>query len=110
MSKQLSMIIFTVSFISGVYNETTNEIITGGVGNITVSPFLKFYCFSLQQLLAWTCMMLIYLSECQTTHQCYLILFFFLFDTFLFIYLFIYFSAGALDMGQSFYFSGKFCQ
>ena len=89
MSKQLSMIIFTVSFISGVYNETTNEIITGGVGNITVSPFLKFYCFSLQQLLAWTCMMLIYLSECQTTHQCYLILFFFLFDTFLFIYLFI---------------------
>ena len=36
--------------------------------------------------------------------------FFFLFDTFLFIYLFIYFSAGALDMGQSFYFSGKFCQ
>lgn len=89
MSKQLSMIIFTVSFISGVYNETTNEIITGGVGNITVSPFLKFYCFSLQQLLAWTCMMLIYLSECQTTHQCYLILFFFLFDTFFFIYLFI---------------------
>ena len=44
MSKQLSMIIFTVSFISGVYNETTNEIITGGVGNMTVSTFLKFYC------------------------------------------------------------------
>ena len=52
MSKQVSMTIFTVSFISGVYNETTNEIITGGVGNITVSPFLKFCCFSLEQLLA----------------------------------------------------------
>ena len=51
MSKQLSMIVFTVSFTSGVYNESTNEIITGGVGNITVSPFLNFYCFSLQQLL-----------------------------------------------------------
>ena len=46
------MIVFTVSFISGVYNETTNEIITGGVGNITVSPFIKFYCFSLQQSFA----------------------------------------------------------
>ena len=63
MSKQLSMIIFTVSFISGVYNETTNEIITGGVGNITVSLFLEFYCFSLQQLLAWTCMMLIFIYQ-----------------------------------------------
>ena len=52
MSKQLSMTIFTVSFISGVYNETTNEIITGGVGNITVGPFLKFCCFLLDQLLA----------------------------------------------------------
>ena len=103
MSKQLSMIIFTVSFISGVYNETTNEIITGGVGNITVSSFLKFYCFSLQQLLAWTCMMLIYLSECQTTHQCYLILFFFLFDTFLFIYLFIYlFQCWSFRYGAKF--------
>ena len=67
MSKQLSVIIFTVSFISGVYNETTNEIITGGVGNITVSTFLKFYCNTvshLQQLIVHLMyMMLIYLSE-----------------------------------------------
>ena len=29
-----------IFFNSGVYNESTNEIITGGVGNITVSKFV----------------------------------------------------------------------
>lgn len=32
-------------FTSAVYNESTNEIITGGVGNITVSKFKnKMHC------------------------------------------------------------------
>ena len=117
MSKQLSMIIFTVSFISGVYNETTNEIITGGVGNITVSPFFKILLFLIATVVG-----LMYLHDVNLFIRMpdnssvlpHPIFFSFLFDAYLFIYLFIYLfvlnSAGALDMGQSFYFSGKFCQ
>ena len=102
MSKQLSMIIFTVSFISGVYNETTNEIITGGVGNITVSPFLKFYCFSLQQLLAWTCMMFILFIRMPDNSSVLPNPVFFLIWYF-FIYLFIYlFQCWSFRYGAKF--------
>ena len=30
-------IVYIVFLFSGIYNEATNEIVTGGVGNVTVS-------------------------------------------------------------------------
>ena len=35
--------VYCFFIISGVYNESTNEIITGGVGNVTVSIALGGY-------------------------------------------------------------------
>ena len=95
MSKQLSMIIFTVSFISGVYNETTNEIITGGVGNITVSPFFKILLFLIATVVG-----LMYLHDVNLFIRMpdnssvlpHPVFFSFLFDAYLFIYLFICFE------------------
>ena len=82
-----------ISFTSAVYNESTNEIITGGVGSITVSKF-KNKIHSKQ-----------YYSFLNNNHRLFTVR-----ETFgLMNFCCEIFSVGAFDMGASSYYNGKFC-